>query len=155
MTCHACMGFFSALQPPVTMAVDLVHVEWCSSFSIIYYFQNNQLLQDACREGVDTSILELLLSESPSSCDVNGRDKVSTLVLLWLNIYSSMAIHVHNGLCLFSQHGRTCLHTICASFPKVLLIFIIIVPVHKYTFLYTLLLHRAKMQPPVSGQKNS
>ena len=76
------MGFFSALQPPVTMAVDLVHVESCSSFSIIYYFQNNQLLQDACREGVDTSILELLLSESPSSCDVNGRDKVSTLVLL-------------------------------------------------------------------------
>ena len=31
---------------------------------------------------MDTSILELLLSESPSSCDVNGRDKVSTLVLL-------------------------------------------------------------------------
>jgi hypothetical protein len=55
------------------------------SFHINFYSQNNQLLQDACREGVDTSILELLLSESPSSCDVNGRDKVSTLALLSLN----------------------------------------------------------------------
>ena len=37
--------------------------------------QNNRLLQDACKEGVDPTIVELLLSEFPG-CDMNGRDKV-------------------------------------------------------------------------------
>ena len=79
------------------------------------YSQNNQLLQDACKEGVDTTILELLLSESPSSCDVNGRDKVNVAEYTCSNDMDIMVFYMY----LLSQHGRTCLHTICASFPKV------------------------------------
>ena len=55
----------------------------CTTCDVMHFFfsQNNRLLQDACKEGVDPTILELLLSESPSLCDVNGRDKVTRLVL--------------------------------------------------------------------------
>ena len=80
-----------------------------------FFSQNNCLLRDACKDGVDPSIQELLLSESPSLCDVNSRDKVSVLVLLRMNVHN-------NGLFLVTfhtQYGSTCLHTICTSFPKV------------------------------------
>ena len=56
-----------------------------------FVLQNNELLHDACKEGIDLSFLEVLLSISSSLCDVNGRDK----------------------------HGRTGLHTACASSSKV------------------------------------
>ena len=58
---------------------------------VYIYIQNICLIQDACKEGIDPTFLEVLLSVCSSLCDVNGRD----------------------------EHGRTGLHTTCASSSKV------------------------------------